>query len=289
MDREQARMVLKEYSMSDYDRIAQAISFIASHANEQPSLDEIAAQVNLSPYHFQRMFCRWTGTTPKRFLQVLTVERAKQLLLESGSLLEVSDAVGLSSGSRLHDHFVQLEAVTPGEFRKRGEGMDIEYGVHATPFGDAFIGVTGRGICALEFADGGQSGQGLQRLSDTWPQARLSENVRATGQVVESIFDEPAQINRPLSLYVHGTNFQVNVWKALLRIPPGRVVSYSQIATAIGRPRAARAVGMAVGDNPIAFLIPCHRVIQQNGGLGGYHWGETRKQAIHTWEAARHE
>ena len=275
--------------MSDYDRISQAISFITKRVNSQPTLNEIAAHVQLSPFHFQRLFCRWAGVTPKRFLQVLTLERAKQLLGESKPLLEVSDSLGLSSGSRLYDHFIHLEAVTPGEFKTRGVGLTIEHAVHGTPFGDVFIAVTSRGICSLVFLEDKQTGVHLAGLYKQWPHAKISENHKATLAVVKAMFGETKQLDRPLSLYVSGTNFQTRVWKALLRIPPGAVASYAQVATAIGQPRAARAVGLAVGANPVAFVIPCHRVIQQNGKIGGYHWGQIRKHAIHAWEAARYE
>lgn len=275
--------------MSDYDRIARAISFIINRANTQPTLDEIAAHVYLSPYHFQRLFSRWAGVSPKRFLQVLTVERAKELLRESQPLLEVSYSVGLSSGSRLYDHFVQLEAVTPGEFKTSGKGVTIEYAVHDTPFGQVFIGVTDRGICSFEFLDNGEIDSHLKGLYKKWPCARFYENHNRTNVMINSIFNGKKNPDRPLSLYVAGTNFQVNVWKALLRIPPGKVASYSHVASAIGSPNASRAVGLAVGHNPVAFLIPCHRVIQQSGKLGGYHWGETRKHAILAWESARHD
>jgi AraC family transcriptional regulator, regulatory protein of adaptative response / methylated-DNA-[protein]-cysteine methyltransferase len=275
--------------MSDYDRIARAIFFIINRANSQPTLDEIAAHVHLSPYHFQRLFSRWAGVSPKRFLQVLTVERAKELLRESQPLLEVSYSVGLSSGSRLYDHFVQLEAVTPGEFKTGGESVTIEYAVHDTPFGQVFIGVTDRGICSLQFLDNGKIDSPLKGLYKKWPCARLFENRNRTSVMINSIFNGKKNPDRPLSLYVTGTNFQVNVWKALLRISPGKVASYSQVASAIGHPNASRAVGLAVGHNPVAFLVPCHRVIQQSGKLGGYHWGETRKHAMLAWEEARHD
>jgi AraC family transcriptional regulator of adaptative response/methylated-DNA-[protein]-cysteine methyltransferase len=274
--------------MSDYDRIAEAISFIADRVNSQPTLEEVAAHLHLSPFHFQRLFSRWAGVTPKRFLQVLTVERAKRLLDESKPLLEVSDALGLSSGSRLYDHFVHLEAVTPGEYKQRGSGLRIGYAVHDTPFGKAFIAATPRGICRFAFL--GQAGPDEQ-IADVlreWPSAVVCEERERTLAVVRAMFDLPASPDRPLSLHVSGTNFQIHVWKALLRIPPAAVASYSQIASAVGRPGSARAVGQAVGANPVAFLIPCHRVIQRSGGLGGYHWGEARKQAIHAWEAARY-
>lgn len=275
--------------MSDYDRIAEAISFIASRVDSQPSLPEIAEHLHLSPFHFQRLFSRWAGVTPKRFLQVLTVERAKQLLRESMPLLEVADSLGLSSGSRLYDHFVHLEAVTPGEYKTGGAGLTIEYATHDTPFGKAFIAITPRGVCSFAFLDNTEISEHLTGLLRKWPRALVQENRQQTLEVIQNMFGEARKLNCPVSLHVSGTNFQISVWKALLRIPPAAVVSYSQLATAIGHPDSARAVGQAVGANPVAFLIPCHRVIQQSGKLGGYHWGETRKQAIHAWESARYE
>ncbi len=271
---------------TDYDRIRIAIAFLVEHTAEQPSLDEVAARVGLSPFHFQRLFSRWAGVTPKRFLQVLTVERAKALLRESTSLLDVADDLGLSSGSRLYDHFVQLEAVTPGEFKSAGLGVNIDYGIHATPFGPAFVAVTPRGICRLAFVGDGGVEEQLAELRRHWRHAQLRESAEATMEVIPALFagERP---DRPLSLWVAGTNFQVNVWRALLRIPPGALVSYNQIARAIHQPSAARAVGTAVGANPVAVLIPCHRVIQQSGALGGYRWGVVRKHALHAWEAAR--
>jgi len=275
--------------MSDYDRIAKAISYISTRLDSQPTLDEIAAHIHLSPFHFQRLFCRWSGVTPKRYLQVLTLERAKQLLGESRPLLEVSDRLGLSSGSRLYDHFVHLEAVTPGEYKLAGAGLTIEHAVHDTPFGKAFIAITPRGVCSFAFLLHAETNGHLADLHKKWPYARMHENRPQTLAVVRAMFGGEKKLDRPLSLYISGTNFQVSVWKALLQIPPATVASYSQVATAIGHPRSARAVGLAVGSNPVGFLIPCHRVIQQSGRLGGYHWGETRKQAIHAWESARHE
>lgn len=272
--------------MSDYERIAQAISYIAERVTSQPTLSEIAAHLGLSPFHFQRLFCRWAGVTPKRFLQILTVERAKQLLSESKPLLEVSDSLGLSSGSRLYDHFIHLEAVTPGEYKRRGTGLTIEYAVHCTPFGNVFLAMTPRGICKLAFLMKDNIDDELADLSKMWPRAVIIENHERTLGDVEAIFGNDVTYDRPLSLYVSGTNFQVSVWKALLQIPLGTVVSYTQVAHAIGRPRSVRAVGQAVGANPVAFLIPCHRVIRQNGELGGYRWGEIRKHAIHAWETA---
>ncbi|HHQ4734883.1 bifunctional transcriptional activator/DNA repair enzyme AdaA [Aeromonas veronii] len=275
--------------MSDYARIADAIRFIASQVERQPTLDEIAAHVHLSPFHFQRLFSRWAGVTPKRYLQVLTLERAKALLQESRPLMEVADTLGLSSGSRLYDHFVQLEAVTPGEYKQRGAGLVIDHGVHDTPFGQAFVALTPRGVCNFSFLDEKAPEAPLTTLARSWPEARLQEAPSRTQNVINTMFDGSKAPDRPISLHVSGTNFQISVWRALLQIPPAKVVSYAQVASAVGNPKAARAVGLAVGANPVALMIPCHRVIQQNGKLGGYHWGETRKQAIHTWEAARYE
>ncbi|WDF91900.1 bifunctional transcriptional activator/DNA repair enzyme AdaA [Aeromonas hydrophila] len=275
--------------MSDYARIADAIRFIASQVARQPTLDEIAAHVHLSPFHFQRLFSRWAGVTPKRYLQVLTLERAKALLQESRPLLEVADTLGLSSGSRLYDHFVQLEAVTPGEYKQRGAGLVIDHGVHDTPFGQAFVALTPRGVCNFSFLDEQDPQTPLAALAHSWPEAELREAPSRTQGVIHTMFDSSKAPDRPISLHVSGTNFQISVWRALLQIPPAKVVSYAQVASAVGNPKAARAVGLAVGANPVALMIPCHRVIQQNGKLGGYHWGETRKQAIHAWEAARYE
>ena len=277
------------HGMSDYERIAKAIAFIVSHAGRQPGLADMAAHVNLSPFHFQRLFCRWAGITPKRFLQVLTVENAKLLLCGAKSVLEVSDAVGLSSGSRLYDHFIHLEAATPGEYQMGGAGLTIDYAIHDTPFGAAFIALTPRGICTLAFLDSTGADEEVDALRKKWPHAQVCADIGRTQPVLAAMFSRKQQQDRPLSLYVSGTNFQVSVWKALLQIPEGRVVSYSQVAAAMGHPRAARAVGQAVGANPIAFLIPCHRVIQESGDLGGYRWGSTRKRVIQMWEAARYE
>lgn len=275
--------------MSDYQRIEKAINYILEQSNSQPSLEDIAAAVHLSPFHFQRLFSQWAGVTPKRFLQTLTVERAKELLAQSKPLLEVSDLVGLSSASRLHDHFVKLEAVTPGEYKTGGRGMTINYGVHETPFGKAFIALTDRGICKIAFLDKAGSAPHLTNLKAEWKHALIEEDTGATGSAIASLFDQPPleQAKQPISLFVRGTNFQVQVWQALLQIPQGSLSTYSDVAAAVGKPKAARAAGSAIGANPVAFAIPCHRVIQQSGGIGGYHWGTTRKHAIHAWESAR--
>jgi AraC family transcriptional regulator of adaptative response/methylated-DNA-[protein]-cysteine methyltransferase len=273
---------------SDYHRIAEAIEFINANADQQPNLEAIAAQLNLSPFHFQRLFSRWAGVTPKKYLQILTVERAKQLLAEAQPLLAVSDKVGLSSASRLHDHFVQLEAVTPGEFKTGGAGVSIDYAVYSSPFGNVFVAATARGICKLSFTDQDQIEIHIADLQRRWPKATLRNHDSDRLNIIESLFTDNQKIDRPLSLHVSGTNFQINVWRALLQIPEGTLASYSQVAEAVGRPKAARAVGTAIGSNPIAFFIPCHRVLQQSGNIGGYHWGTTRKHAMHAWESARY-
>ena len=273
---------------SDYQRIAQAIDFINANAKQQPSLEDIAGHLHLSPFHFQRLFSQWAGVTPKKYLQILTVGRAKQLLAQSKPLLEVSNAVGLSSSSRLHDHFVQLEAASLGEFKAGGAGMEIQYSVADSPFGDVFIAVTPRGICKLSFLTNNNIDQQIAHLHKQWPNARLIKKTSETTKTVEALFSGERNIDGPLSLYVRGTNFQINVWRALLQIEPGCINSYAQVAAAVGRPRASRAVGTAIGSNPIGFFIPCHRVLQQSGKIGGYLWGETRKHAIHAWESARY-
>lgn len=276
--------------MSDYDRIASAMAYLVDRATDQPSLEEIAAHVHLSPYHFQRMFCRWAGTTPKRFLQALTLERSKELLDESRSLLEVSHKLGLSGSSRLHDHFVQLEAITPGEYKNRGKHVRIEYGVHPTPLGSMFVAITQRGVCRAEFMDFNDIEELLDDMRNAWPFSSIGESVASTRHVIDAFFGSGTAFKHgPLSIHVAGTNFQIAVWRALLKIPPGAVVSYAQVATALGAPRSARAVGNAIGANPVALLIPCHRVIQQSGALGGYRWGPTKKLMVQTWERMRDE
>ena len=271
---------------SDYQRIAEAIEFINVHADQQPSLEEVAAQLNLSPFHFQRLFSHWAGVTPKKYLQILTVDHAKRLLAEAQPLLAVADQVGLSGTSRLHDHFVQLEAVTPGEFKTGGAGLTIDYGVYNSPFGDIFVAATARGICKLSFIDEDKIELHIEDLQRRWPKAILCNRDSERLKIIESLFVDQKP-DRPLSLHVSGTNFQINIWRALLQIPEGTLTSYSQVAEAVGRPKAARAAGTAIGANPVAFFIPCHRVLQQSGNIGGYLWGTTRKHAMHAWESAR--
>jgi AraC family transcriptional regulator of adaptative response/methylated-DNA-[protein]-cysteine methyltransferase len=275
-------------SASDYARVEQALTFLHENYQRQPTLQEIASSISLSEYHFRRLFSRWVGISPKRFLQFLTKERAKELLAMSDDLLSVTYQSGLSGPSRLHDLFVSCEAVTPGEYKAQGAGLDIAYGFHETPFGECLLATTNRGICALTFMYKNSPEQALSRLQENWQQARLILDPARTGLLVEQIFHFPNQpLGTPLSLFLKGTNFQIKVWEALLRIPPGSVVSYAAIAQAIGHPPALRAVGNAVGQNPIQFLIPCHRVIRKMGEFGNYRGGTPRKMALLGWEAAQ--
>jgi AraC family transcriptional regulator of adaptative response/methylated-DNA-[protein]-cysteine methyltransferase len=272
--------------VEDYLRIEQAILFLEKNFSKQPSLHEIANSIGLSEYHFQRLFSRWAGISPKRFLQFLTVEHAKQLLAESKNLLDVTYETGLSSPSRLHDLFVTCEAMTPGEYKKQAEGLAITYGFHASPFGECLLSMTERGICGLDFVPPGEREKTLKTLKDKWPKATWVENAARTEPFAEQIFG-PVENKPALPLILKGTNFQIKVWQALLKIPPGAVAAYNDIANQIGQPKAARAVGNAVAHNPIGFVIPCHRVIRKIGDIGEYQWGAVRKRAILGWEAAR--
>jgi AraC family transcriptional regulator of adaptative response/methylated-DNA-[protein]-cysteine methyltransferase len=277
-----------DYSQSsqDYARIEQAIRFLEENFHAQPSLGEIAASAGLSEYHFQRLFTRWVGISPKRFLQFLTKEHAKELLEKSRPLLDVSYASGLSGPGRLHDLFVTCEAVTPGEFKNKGQGVTIAYGFHPSPFGKCLLGLTERGICHLAFVSGSQR-QAVEDLQRRWPKASLAQDTERTRPLAQQAFarfEQPCLT--PLSLFLSGTNFQLKVWEALLEILPGALTSYQDIAARLGLPAAARAVGNAVGQNPISVLIPCHRVIQKTGRFGNYRWGTARKKALLGWEAA---
>jgi AraC family transcriptional regulator of adaptative response/methylated-DNA-[protein]-cysteine methyltransferase len=274
----------------DYRRVEQAIRYIESHYRRQPDLDEVASSVGLSEYHFQRLFTRWVGISPKRFLQYLTKEGAKQLLEASESLLDVTFEVGLSSPSRLHDLFVTCDAVTPGEYKNRGLGLKIAYGVHPSPFGDCLLAVTERGICYLGFVDDGNLSIELAELHRRWSLATIHEDTAMTRPLVGQIFNPiERQASFPLRLYMNGTNFQIKVWEALLQVPLGRVVTYQDLAIRIGAPTAARAVGNAVAKNPVPVIIPCHRVIRKEGEFGNYRYGTARKMALLGWEAAMSE
>lgn len=273
----------------DYDRVAQAIAFIRQHQQQQPDLATIARHVHLSEHHFQRLFSRWAGISPKRFLQSLTAEHAKAALASRRSVLETALAAGLSGPGRLHDLMVTVEAISPGEYKAGGAGLTIGYGVHSTPFGSLLVAQTGRGLCQLQFLEKGQAASAVAQLQQAWPQAQLVEAAAATQAICDRIFCRAlAGPNAPpLPVWVKGTNFQIQVWRALLQIPAGQLATYQDLAVAIGRPTAARAVGTAVGRNPIAYLIPCHRVICASGEIGGYRWGRDRKAAMLAWEAGR--
>lgn len=270
----------------DYDRIARAITYLDRHAETQPGLAEMARAAGLSEFHFQRLFRRWAGVSPKRFLQHLTAGRARSALGAGRSVLEATYDAGLSGPGRLHDLLVAVDAVTPGEFKTAGAGLTIHYGIHPTPFGDCVIAVTPRGICALEFVEPGARREAVARLRETWRGASLRESSEATAPYAAQIF-RPDRDDRPLTLFLRGTNFQLKVWEALLRIPEGGTVTYGELARYAGTPGAARAVGSALGRNPIAYVIPCHRVIRATGAIGGYRWGAARKRALLAWEGAR--
>ncbi|BAU46668.1 6-O-methylguanine DNA methyltransferase [Sulfurifustis variabilis] len=268
---------------TDYARVEQTIRYLDRHFHRQPGLAELAAQVHLSEYHFQRLFRRWAGVSPKRFLQYLTADYVKARLRDAATVLEAADGAGLSSGGRVHELLVTLHAVTPGEWKSEGEGLVIRYGYAPTRFGECLVAATDRGICALHFAPD-PSQASLDGLRAQWPRARFVERPGEARAIARRVFGSGGE---PLALHVGGSNFQIKVWEALLTVPAGRLVSYDELARRAGRPGAARAVGTAVGANPVAVLIPCHRVIRKTGAFGEYRWGDTRKRALLAWEAAR--
>jgi len=271
---------------TDYDVVCRAIAFISEKWRGQPSLEAIAARVGMKPLTLQRVFTRWAGLSPKAFLQAVTLDHARVLLADSASVLDASYELGLSGPGRLHDLFVSHEAMTPGDYKARGEGIVIRYGFHPSPFGTALAMVTDRGLAGLAFADAGEEKTALADMRSRWPRAAYLEDSAATAPYVARIFDR-AQWRReqPLRVVMIGTDFEVSVWETLLKLPLGTATTYSDIAAHLGRPSAARAVGTAVGRNPISFVVPCHRVLGKDGGLHGYHWGLTRKRAILGWEA----
>ncbi|OUL19415.1 6-O-methylguanine DNA methyltransferase [Nostoc sp. RF31YmG] len=276
------------YDSKDYSRIAQAIAFMRQNHLNQPDLATVAQQIGLSEYHFQRLFSQWAGISPKRFLQFLTVEYAKSKITETKSLLDLTLDVGLSSPGRLHDLFVNLEAMSPGEFKTGGAGLEIRYGIHDTSFGKSLLATTSRGICNLYFLDTSNEQNAEQLLRRSWKSAEIIHDQQTTQPLHNLIFNpNTLNVHKPLTLLIKGTNFQIQVWRALLQVPFGGMTTYQKIAELIGSPTAARAVGNAVGNNPIAYLIPCHRVIRESGELGGYHWGLERKAVMLGWEASR--
>lgn len=274
----------------DYDTVRRAIRFLSEGWVDQPGLDRLAEHLGLSPEHCQRLFRRWCGLSPKEFVQALTLDHARTMLHGSASVLEAAHVSGLSGASRLHDLFVTHESMTPGAYKQRGAGLNMAYGFHATPFGEALAAVTERGLASLAFVDEdkGQSRHDLVAgLQARWPLATFAEAPERTSPAMDAIFDFTADEPRRVRLVLIGTDFEVRVWEHLMRVPMGRAVSYGHLARAIGRPAASRAVGAAVGRNPLSFVVPCHRVLRADGGLGGYHWGVTRKKAIIGWEAGQ--
>jgi len=270
---------------ADYARVERAIRFLEQHAERHPSLAEVARSAGLSPAHFQRLFTRWAGLSPKRFLQFLAKEHAVERLRRSATVLDAAWDAGLSGPGRLHDLLVSSEAATPGEVASGGRGVSISWGFHPTPFGECLLGMTARGICHLSFVGPGGRHAALADLGRRWPRASLREDRALASRTAERVFAGTGR--GELRLHLAGTNFQLKVWEALLRIPPGAATTYGDVARRIGRPTAARAVAAAVGANPVAWIIPCHRVLRSVGTLGGYRWGLERKRAMLGWEAAR--
>jgi len=271
----------------EFRRIARAIEFVAANVRQQPSLADMAAAANWSEYHFAREFRRWTGISPKQWLQELSLTAAKQALDDERSVLQAAIDAGLSGPGRLHDLFVTLEAVTPGEYKSRGHGMTMRFGTAQSPFGTALIVRSGRGIAFLAFADEDGSFDGFEDFRATWRDANWEQDDAGAKQTAATIWRAATRADRKLTLWVHGSNFQLQVWRALLAAGQNRTLSYAALAESIGRKSAARAVGSAVGANPVAWLIPCHHVLRANGALGGYRWGLERKQAMLAWELAR--
>ena len=270
--------------MNDYERVANVIRFLDRRHTDQPGLTELSGVAGLSPFHFHRLFSTWAGVTPKDFLQSLTFEHVKQLLLDGHNVLDAALDAGLSSPGRLHDLCVTLEATSPGEMKNGGAGMQIDYGFAETPFGEALIAETKRGVCHLSFVDRGRN-TAREVLVSQWPNAKLNRKDARIAELSARIFARGKTSSRlTLRAFVRATPFQLRVWRALLRVPAGALTTYGRLAEAIGQAQAARAVGSAVGANPIAFIIPCHRVIRETGALGHYHWDPIRKRAIVGWE-----
>jgi AraC family transcriptional regulator of adaptative response/methylated-DNA-[protein]-cysteine methyltransferase len=267
----------------DYQRIERAIRYLDENASRQPGLDEVASEIGLSPFHTQRLFTRFAGISPKRFLGLLTVGHAKALLQDGQSVLDATYEVGLSGPSRLHDLFVGYEAMTPGEYKRQGADLEIRHGICATPFGEALVLATERGIAGLSFIQGDPEAA-LERAREAWPQSRFVADARAAARAIAPLFDRDA--GAAPRLLLKGTNFQIKVWSALLSVPPGHLISYGDLAQSIGQPKAAQAVGRALSANPVGFIVPCHRVIRATGALGDYRWGKARRRAILAWEAA---
>ena len=273
---------------ADYDVVRRAIGHIRGHWREQPEIEAIAEAAGVTPTELHHLFRRWAGLTPKAFLQALTLDGARQLLRDSASVLDATYEVGLSGPGRLHDLFVTHEAMSPGEWKTGGEGLTVFFGFHPSPFGSALVMATERGLAGLAFADPGEEPAALADMKARWPRATYVENSARTAAIARRIFDSSQwQQNKPLRVVLIGTDWEVRVWETLLQIPMGRLATYSDIANKIHKPAAARAVGAAVGKNPVSFVVPCHRVVGKSGDLTGYHWGITRKRAMLGWEAGQ--
>jgi len=273
---------------SDYELVRRAVAFISEHWRGQPEVDAIAEAAGVTPTELHHLFRRWAGLTPKAFVAALTLDHARRLLRDSASVLDASYEVGLSGPSRLHDLFVTHEAMSPGEWKSGGEGLRITYGFHPSPFGTALVMATARGLAGLAFADAGEESAALADMRSRWPKAQYVENLAATAPYARRVFDPTLwRPDQPLRVVLIGTDFEVRVWETLLKVPLGRAITYSDIAAEVCTPKAARAVGAAVGRNPVCFVVPCHRVIGKSGNLTGYHWGLTRKRAMLGWEAGQ--
>jgi len=271
---------------TNFNRIAEAIEFIHSNYKTQPQLDEVAGRIALSPYHFQRMFTDWAGVSPKKFLEYITIANARKMLKDEGAtLFEAAIETGLSGSSRLHDLFINIEGMTPGEYKNGGENLSIHYSFAESPFGQVLVASTGKGICHIAFADNDE--KAFADLKEKFPNANYRQVVDMMQQNAMFIFRSDWSQLHQVKLHLKGTPFQLKVWETLLKIPMGKLTTYGAVAKQINLPKASRAVGTAIGENPVAYLIPCHRIIQSTGAFGGYHWGSTRKTAIIGWEAAR--
>jgi AraC family transcriptional regulator of adaptative response/methylated-DNA-[protein]-cysteine methyltransferase len=276
------------HAAADYDIVRRAIAYLSEHWRAQPDIDAIAAAAGVSASELHHLFRRWAGITPKAFLQAITLDHARRLLRDSASVLDASFEVGLSGPGRLHDLFVTHEAMSPGEWKTGGAGLTISYGFHPSPFGCALVMATERGLAGLAFADPGEEQAALADMQRRWPQASTIEDTARTTPLARRIFDSKLwRADRPLRVVLIGTDFEVRVWETLLKIPMGRATTYSDIAMKVRAPKAARAVGAAVGKNPVSFVVPCHRVLGKSGDITGYHWGLTRKRAMLGWEAGK--
>jgi AraC family transcriptional regulator of adaptative response/methylated-DNA-[protein]-cysteine methyltransferase len=278
--------ISKKHTQTDFDRIGLALAFIEASFKDQPSLEDIAKHVKMSPHHFQRMFTKWAGTSPKKFLQYISLEHAKKLLAQDKlSVQTATMKTGLSGSSRLHDLFVKIEGMTPGEFKNGGENLSINYSFAQTPFGKVIAAATQKGVCYIAFGE--DEKESFSLLKEKFPKSTFRKQKDSFQKRALALFTQNGKSVREIRLHLKGTDFQLKVWEALLKIPAGGLSTYGNIAARIKKPNAFRAVGTAVGDNPVSFLIPCHRVIQSSGVLGNYHWGPMRKTAMIGWEAAR--